>query len=81
MTKSIILDCIAPLCRTFELDETTKSMGAEINNFISGQYNVAGPYTAKITDAKMKRFLTMLLKEISLNCRTPVTGNEINAAS
>jgi hypothetical protein len=78
--KAIILDCMTPLCRTLELDDTAKSAGAEINNNIARKY-VSGPYIAKITDDQMKRFLTMLLKEMSLNCRPPATDNEIGVAS
>jgi hypothetical protein len=78
--KATLSDCIAPLYKMFESDEIAKSTSAEINNVIARKYNVTGPSIVKITDDQMKRFLTMLLKEMSLRLHPPVTGNQKYAA-
>jgi hypothetical protein len=77
--KATLSDCIAPLNKMFESDEIAKSTSAEINDVIRN-YNVTGPSIVEITDDQMKRFLTMLLKEMSFRLHPPVTGNQKYAA-
>jgi hypothetical protein len=80
--KTILSDCIAPLYRLFESDEIAKSIGAEINNVNACKHDVTGPSIVKITCDQMERSLTMLLKEMSLRLRRPVTTlNQDCAAS
>ena len=79
--KATLSDCIAPLYKMFESDEISKSTSVEINNVIARKYNVAGPSIVEITDDQMKRFLTVLLKEMSFRLHPPVTGNQKYAAS
>jgi hypothetical protein len=79
--KEILLECIAPFSKTLELDEIAKSIGFEVNNYIANQYNIAGPFIAKISDDQIKRFLEMFSNEMPLIFHPLVTGDKINLAS
>src|SRR5665647_645030 len=72
--KATLSECIAPLYKMLESDEVAKSTSAEINDVIARNYNVTGPSIVEIADDQMRRFFTMLLKEMSFRLHPPVTG-------
>jgi hypothetical protein len=57
----------------FEADEIAGSTDAKINDAIARTYSAAGPGFVKTADDKIKAFLTMLSKEMSLKLHLPVT--------
>lgn len=79
--KETLLECIAPFYKTLGLDEIVKSTAAEIDSYLSRQYNITGPFIAKITDHQMKHFLEMLREEMPLKVRPSVTDNNMSVAS
>ena len=80
--KRILSDGLVPLYRMFESDEIAKSIAAEINHVIALEYDAAGPSVVKIAEDQLKRFLTILSKEMSLKPPPIVApGNQECAAS
>jgi hypothetical protein len=80
--KAILADGLAPLYKMLESEEMAKSTSAEINNVIAREYNVTGPNIVKITDEKLKTFLTMLQEEMRnkiahSSVRSPKAINEL----
>jgi hypothetical protein len=66
----ILSDSIAPLYEMFESNQIVPT-SSTINNFIARQYKFTGPRIVKITDDQIRRFLTMLSKEMSLKLHLP----------